>query len=365
MFLLRVVGCPIVLASLVSIPSALNAQTSAEPTAYTVTSTNTLFGPPTTTHVYRLGSKALVDSNTSPSTELPKGIHIQTFYDLKAMTSMTVDVGESAAACTAGTVSGDWGDPFEGASVLTDPSGKHVGTETINGYATEIVEASAGSEGTMRAWVDPKTGLIVKALLIPTDGSAPKTLVEVTSVSMEPPRASVFEIPARCSVAAAPVTAASATTGSSAGPPKEFVEAIYPPGSGSPSSCTVLFRVVDAGTMEPITGFQVAVDPSVDGAHMPSYDISTDIHGHTTYSGGNLHDVSGQVRNGVLRIDHVDKAFELYVEFGNPGEAQALLYRQCFGPETVLLLMVKNPTHLSEGADWMWVTSGKYATIPH
>lgn len=362
MSLLRVVACSALLVPFVNTPTTLRGQSAAEPTAYTVTSTNTLFGPPSTTHVYRLGPKVLVESDTSPSTELPKGIHIRTFYDLKAMKSVTVDMDESAAPCSTAALTGDWGDPFGGASALTDPNGKHLGTETIHGYATEIVEASAGSEGTMKAWVDPKTGLLVKVLMIPTDGSAPKTLVEVTSVSMEPPPASVFEIPAKCAAAAAPAVAAAAP----AGPPKEFVEAIYPPASGSPGSCTVLFRVVNAGTMEPVTGrFQVALDPVVDGANMPSYKISTDIHGHTTYSGGNLHDVSGQVRNGVLRIDNAGKAFELYVDFGNPGEAQALIYRQCFGPETVLLLRLKNPASVTDGADWMWATSGKYAAGSH
>ena len=364
MSLLRVVACSALLVPLVNTPAALNAQSTAEPTAYTVTSTNTLFGPPSTTHVYRLGSKVLVESDTSPSAELPKGIHVRTFYDLKAMKSVTVDMGEGAAPCSTAALSGDWGDPFEGASALTDPNGKHVGTETIHGYPTEIVEASAGSEGTMKAWVDPKTGLIVKALMIPTDGSAPKTLVEVTSVSMDPPPASIFEIPARCAAAPAPAPAAAATT--SSGPPKEFVEAIYPPESGSPNSCTVLFRVVEAGTMEPVTGrFQVALDPVVDGANMPSYNISTDIHGHTTFSGGNLHDVSAQVRNGELRIENPGKAFKLYVDFGTPGESDALLYRQCFGPETVLLLELKNPASVMAGTQWMWVTSGKYAAGSH
>jgi hypothetical protein len=31
----------------------------------------------------------------------------------------------------------------------------------------------------------------------------------------------------------------------------------------------------------------------------------------------------------------------------------------------VLLYVVKNPTNISGGGDWLWVKSGKYPTVPH
>jgi hypothetical protein len=41
------------------------------------------------------------------------------------------------------------------------------------------------------------------------------------------------------------------------------------------------------------------------------------------------------------------------------GSSDALIYRQCFGPQTTLVLVVKNPNQLSDGADWLWRKSGK------
>src|SRR5208283_1023984 len=104
-------------------------------------------------------------------------------------------------------------------------------------------------------------------------GSELKTIIEVTDLTLTPPSASIFAIPASCAAAAAappPPTEAeqiAALTGSN---PQDFVKAIY--GPGSKNSCSVLFRVVKAGTMEPITsGFQVAVDLNVLTEPTPSY----------------------------------------------------------------------------------------------
>jgi hypothetical protein len=71
--------------------------------------------------------------------------------------------------------------------------------------------------------------------------------------------------------------------------------------------------------------------------------------------------VTGQMRNGVLRIDNAPPQFDLEATFGNGGASSSLVHRQCFGPETVLLLVVKNPEKLSDGADLLWVKSGKFA----
>jgi len=62
----------------------------------------------------------------------------------------------------------------------------------------------------------------------------------------------------------------------------------------------------------------------------------------------------------------VPASFDLEMTFagGNKGASSALLYRKCAGPQTVLLYVVKNPDKVSDGADWMWVKSGKFATVP-
>ncbi len=140
-----------------------------------------------------------------------------------------------------------------------------------------------------------------------------------------------------------------------------FANAIY--GPGSKASCTVLFRVVKAGSMEPVSsGFQVALDRAVDVDHPAHYVMGVSTEGILTYSGGGLHEVTTQLRNGVLRIDSVPSIFYLAVAFGKGGEAGGNMYRQCVAPETVLLYVVKNPGNLSDGGDFLWVKSGKYAT---
>jgi hypothetical protein len=85
--------------------------------------------------------------------------------------------------------------------------------------------------------------------------------------------------------------------------------------------------------------------------------------GHVRFSGGGLHEVTAQIRNGVLRIDNVPPQFDLETAFGNAGSSSSLIYRHCFAPETVLLYVVKNPAKISDGGDWLWVKSGKYATV--
>ena len=219
--------------------------------------------------------------------------------------------------------------------------------------------------------MDTKTNMVVKVQLIQASGAA-VTMVEVTDVSFTPPPASVFAIPADCTAAASPASTEStrppgeadeiaALTG---GNGQDYVKAIY--GGVSKNPCTMLFRVVHAGTMEPInSGFQAAVDLNVATEPPPSYSIGMSRDGHATFSGGGLHEVTSQTRNGVFRVDNVPARFEMDIEFGSPGSATANIYRECFAPQTVLLYVVKNPANISDGGDWLWVKSGKYATVPH
>jgi hypothetical protein len=125
-------------------------------------------------------------------------------------------------------------------------------------------------------------------------------------------------------------------------------------------------RVVRAGSMAPVTsGFQVAVDKTVDLDHPASYQMRIGSGGRATFSSGGLKEVTSQLQNGVLHIDDAPLHFDLEMAFGNGGSSSALIHRQCFGPQTVLLYVVGNPDKLSDGTNyWLWVKSGKYATLP-
>jgi hypothetical protein len=347
----------------------LRAQTAPAPTAYTVTSNNTMAGPVTVTKIYRLGSKVVVNERT-PAPVTGGAMNIRTFYDLKKMEKLTWDPVNSSAACVKATFSGDWGDPFAGTGDLAKQGVKQVGAETIHGFAAKILEADAGDGGKMRVWVDTKTGMVVKAQLIPASG-APVTMIEVMDVSLTPPPASAFVIPANCAAVAPPTPTeaprppgeaeeAAALTG---GYGQDFVNGIY--GPGTKNSCTMVFRVVRAGTMAPISGgFQVAVDLNVASEPTPSYSIDFSREGHATFKGGGLHEITSPGSNGVFRVANVPAQFEMDIEFGNPGSATANLYRQCFAAQTVLLYVVKDPSNITKGGDWLWVKSGKYTTVP-
>jgi hypothetical protein len=95
----------------------------------------------------------------------------------------------------------------------------------------------------------------------------------------------------------------------------------------------ILFHVVRAGSMTPVTsGFQVFVD----GEQVPV------------------------LPNGLTRLVNMPKQFNLDVRVPSGG-ATGPIFRQCNKPQTTLLLVVKNWDNLGEGADWLWVKSGKFA----
>lgn len=352
----------IALALMASGGTILSAQTA--PTAYTVTVVNSLMGPGQQMTTYRLGNKALMDVIAADKANDPAATHTRTYYDLAGHRTFGWSVPSTAdAGCGSGNFSGDWGDPFSGASDLTGPGSKQVGTETLHGIAATVYEGSA--EGTsIKAWVDAKTGLVLKAQI--AQGGAPlKTVIEVTSINLAPPPASVFAIPPVCAAAfAAPPPPTeeeklAALTGSDA---KDFAR-IESTTATSSNTCTVLFKVVKAGTMEPIThGFQVAADLLVATEGTPNYVFGVGGPGPATFKGGGIHEVTSQLRNGVLRLDNAPAKFALAVDFGSSGSADAdMIYRQCYAPQTVLLLVVNNTAKISDGADWIWVKSGKYA----
>ena len=328
-----------------------------------------MFGAVLTVKIYRNGSKALLDSQM-PASGGSKATHTRALYDLKTHQSLDMDLLDTSAQCGNSSFSGDWGDPFASsadmAGDLAKQNAKQVGTVTMLGFTAKILEV-ADPSGKIRAWIDTKTGLILKAQRIPASG-APQTIIEVKEVSFAPPPASIFAVPPRCAAAAKtplPPTEAeriAAETGDSAA---NFVNAIY--GPGSKNSCSVLLRVVRAGTMTPIVNrLQVAIDTTYNVDNPPHYVYGMGADGTQTFSGGGMHEITNQIRNGMVRIDNPPSYFNLGVNLMKPGTGAsvALIYRQCFAPTTVLMFVVKDPDNPSAGGDFLWVKSGKYATIP-
>ncbi len=362
--------CGLNLLLLASCGVTLGAQTASAPATYTVTETNSMSGPVTEKKIYRSGSNVVVNERT-PAPVVGGFMNIRTFYNLQKMEKFTWDPVNNAAACVKAPFTGDWGDPFAVGGDPIKQGMKPVGTETLHGFTTHIFQGPPSPNGGMKVWVDTKTNMVVKGEFTPP-GSPPITMTEVTSVSLAPPSASEFAIPPNCStmaeMAADPVRTPGESeeiavlTGDNG---DNYVNGIYAEGGGSKDSCSMAVRVVHAGTMAPVaSGFQVAVDLDVLTEPTPSYEIGLSNNGHTTFNGGGLHEIASPGHNGVFRVGNVPKKFRIDAVFGEAGEASADIYRECFAPETVLLFVVKNPEHISDGGDWLWVKSGKFAAAP-
>ncbi|MGA8729008.1 MAG: hypothetical protein WB608_09675 [Terracidiphilus sp.] len=369
---LRTLVCLVTCTALIEVGFALTGQSVAGPTAYTVTANDATLGAGGITKTYRLGQRVMVDQSGTPKEVAGSNhtVEMRTLYDLDKKESLSWDPVHDSASCVKGMFSEDWGDPFGGKAILLAQGARQVGAETLRGFATKIVETPPGPKGTMRIWVDTATGLVVKQELTPT-GEGPQTVMEVTKVSLSAPDASLFLVPESCgesaaltqprtTISEAPVSEISTLTGGEA---TNFVDAMA--GPESKNSCTVAFRVVRAGTMEPVAdGFQVAVDLNLSTEKTPHYNIGVNESGKATFAGGGLHEVTALGHGGVFRFEDVPAQFEMDLEFGPAGAAAAKVFRQCFAPQTVLLYVVKDPANLEAGGGWLWVKGGKYATIP-
>lgn len=346
----------------------LHAQNPTPPTAYSVTEVVSMFGPVQNMQIYRDGMKAVIEQSYPPQQPGAQGGHTRTLYDLNEGTSITWDLSSSAAGCSKGNFSGDWGDPFaSSADMNADLAKSHatdLGTETISGISAKVVQATT-DQGVFKIWLDPKSGLILKLQMTPKAGGAATTMIEVKQVSFAKPPASIFVLPAACAaVASAPRVSTeaerfAAETGEDA---NNLTNAnIAPP---SQNSCSVLIRPVQAVTMQPVTGFQIAIDRNYNIDHPASYNFGVGMDGHMTFSGGSLQELTSQVHNGVLRVDNAPAVFDIELGFGKAGSTSAVVYRKCSGPQTVLLFVIKNPAKIFDGSDWIWVKSGKYSTVP-
>ncbi len=318
-----------------------------QPAAYTVTVENSLMTPAIEQTIYRNGSKAAIDTNMPAANGAPAS-HVRSVYDLSAHTNESWSLTDSNGGCSSGTFSGDWGDPFAGLVDVT--TGKLTGTETVNGFSTKVYEVSV--EGTTaKVWVEAKTGLPVKVGVV--QGDKTSTLTEVTKFTVGAPAAAVFVVPARCTAAAGPPPVTqrekdiAAETGSKVG---DFVDAVMTTAKGSQDTCAVAVRAMKAGSMTPIVvGFTLSANV-IDDAKWAQGDTSP---------GANVAVTAGA--NGVWRIASPPPHFNLNEDFGNAGGGGGTIHLQCWGPVTTLLLVVKDPTKLGLGADWLWDVKGKYA----
>jgi hypothetical protein len=345
----------IVIAAAIVASPRLFAQFAKAPEVYTVVENNAMSGPGSTTAIYRDGSKAMIEITNG------QGQKTRTVYDLETKTSVSWSA-ESAAAggCGSGKFSGDWGDPFAGSADMTKdlskPEVKLTGAETFNGFATKVYEVTGKTPAeSAKVWVETKYGLVMKANL----GSM-GTFVEVKQFSVARPAASLFVVPTACTAAAAqPAMSPAQQIAADAGVknPNDYTDAIMPPTAGGASSCAALFKIVRAGTMEPITNVRAI---GVDTADQPgAYTVGGGANG-SHFSGGTIKDMTAQYRNGILRIDNMPAHFMIDVEFTGNSSATALIYRQCVQPQSVLLLVVKNPNDMTDGKTrWLWSKSGK------
>jgi hypothetical protein len=342
----------------------LRAQYASPPTAYTESESGSMMGVASAKQITRDGSKVLVDESYAADQAHPKGRHTRTLYDLQAHTNYTWDLVDASAPCAAATFSGDWGDPFASSAEFRDGLAKmnpqQIGNETVNGFAAKVIEAvEPNSKSKYRLWMEPQYGMVVKIEAAGPDG---KTMMsgEVKKLTVLKPNASVFALPAACAKASLPArvpTAEERVAAEIGANSEDLIDATK--GPGSKNSCTMLLRIVGAPTMQPIAGgYYLALDLNVDFEHPPHYVMGA----APRFSGGAIKEYTDQVRNGTLRIDNVPDHFNLEMLFDGGG-ASAYLYRQCSSPRSVLLYVFKNPNKLTDGGDWMWVKSGKFATV--
>jgi hypothetical protein len=349
---------------LLALPSLGAAQT--PPASYTITQ-NIGSIPGGSTTIYRSASKALSIVNM-PAQGATPATRVFTLYDIATGTNFVWNPDISPIACSSGTFSGDWGDPFAiTAELKKDIAGgdlKPSGYETIHGITTQVY-AGSNAQATEKVWFDQKDGLVVRAQLS-GPGSPLVTVVDITKLSLAPPDPSLFDLPAACAALKPQRTPAQLITDETGDDPANFVSAST--GPSSPSSCNVVLRVVQAKTMTPVPNIQVAIDTqySQKDPHPPQYTMGVADDGTETFSGGHLHQITTGSHEGVVDLGAVPSYFNLVVNVVEPGHSGgvALVYRQCFAPTTVLLYIVKDLGQSDESADLLWAEAGRYARPP-
>ncbi len=361
------------------------------PQAYTLSATTyttevSMFtGQAANLKLARNGSKELVALTVPPWEGNSQGVHMRYLFDFQEHKAYSQDLDHNSCSwikyvSARAPVNYDPITAIQGEESELAEAKKHaVGRETVNGVPALITEGET-KIGTIRTWFAEKGGFVVKVAMT-DEGGKSRTLMEVQEVQFSPPEPSLLVPPGNCETQAAgewsdhKVSAhaqakidvqGSATANMATGQTQAQVTAQLHQGSSSSGSetpaakpgggegdfldstdtlnlppatknCTVLFRVVRSGTMEPVTsGLQILLDNR---------------------------DMTSQYRNGLLRISNPPSSFFLQVEEKNGAGRAAQLSRACFRPETVLLLVLGREI-FTDPDHWYWVKSGKYATVP-
>ena len=157
---------------------------------------------PSVVKISRDGSREVIDQTMPPGQGRDKEFHSHLVYDFKAHTLYTQVVSDPGAPCGVQQYT-DPGAPPEfdvisGSAALLkeiaspDDKSKQVGTETLNGIPTKVMEVTS-SQANGKIWLAQDGGFPVKIVVSPP-GSPSMTVIEIKqlSFSSRPPRPSPF-----------------------------------------------------------------------------------------------------------------------------------------------------------------------------
>jgi hypothetical protein len=191
----------LLLAACLVAPQA-RAQAGRMPEAYSVAEFNSMLGQGAVMRVFRDGARAMIDISGAQVAGGALAFHTRAYYDLELHRVYTLNMNRSESACSVGNFSGDWGDPFEmSAAILDDLAAQNAqltGTETVNGFATKVITAGAAGQRQAKVWVDPASGLIIKAQF----GAI--IAIDVKQLSLARPPAQLLVLPPTCAAAPPP-----------------------------------------------------------------------------------------------------------------------------------------------------------------
>jgi hypothetical protein len=344
----------------------LPAQSPKEPESYTVEVRFSGDSETTVTH-YRLGQRVLVEEpDPREGADHRVSTVKRTLYDLATHRSLSWNPRDLTQPCIRSNfVSEDLEDPFDGRPDQTDDEIKHLGKQRIHGFSAEGF-ASEDKEGPrIEMWVDLKTGLVLKVDLADRQSGQRTHWYEATRVTLAPPPASIFSVPANCaSFELTPETERWPDGRMRPGALGKLTwnAVVGPPGK---DHCTALFRITPSATGKTlIGGFQVAEDLAT-ADPLPHYSVRLEDDGRALFSGGALREIEPEGPYGIFRLPDVPEQFVLDVEFGRNGSASARIYRHCFGSETLLQFQVSDTDDIRKGGFWEWVQAGMYPHFPH
>lgn len=159
---------------------------------------------PTIVKIVRDGPKEAVDQIMAVGPGRDKEFHNHILYDFQAHKIYTKLVSDPAVPCavmdyTSAAAPPEF-DMISGAAQdMKDMEKQHpkqVGSETLNGIATNVFEAPV-EEGKEKVWVAQNGGFPVKVVMTGPDGNA-TTILEVKQLSFAKPPASALLPPADC-----------------------------------------------------------------------------------------------------------------------------------------------------------------------